>query len=207
VNPPLMLLDSPLSPTSTSLLRSLLLGAPVADGLEVLLWPEEDDRRRRLVEAGVPCLLILDESTDAPVCSPIEDWVRPPVPIDDVVARCVALRCRSTCAGRPDLDPNGALWFGPESVVIPAGQQSLVQLLVDRYRAVVRHDELADAYAAGGGRRTDDAIKAAFGRLAPRLELVGLALRSVRGRGYLLEPAHRCGDLPAGVADRSDSTL
>lgn len=207
MNPPLVLLDSTSLPTSAPLLRSLLLGAPVADGIEVLVWPEEEDRRRRLVEAGVPCLLIIDDQAEAPVCAPIEDWIRPPLPIEDVVARCVALRCRATCAGRPDLDPNGALWFGNESVPIPAGQQPLVQLLIAGYRSVVRHDDLADAYAAAGGRRTEDALKAAFGRLAPRIELVGLALRSIRGRGYLLEPVHRCGDVPAGVAEPSDSAL
>ncbi len=202
-----VLLDSSSQPTSTTLLRSMLLAAPVADGIEVLLWPEEDARRRRLVDAGVPCLLILDPDVDAPTCGPLEDWVRPPQPIDDVVARCVALRCRVLCAARPELDPNGALWFGDASVAIPAGQQSLVLVLLARYRSVVRHGELAEAYQAGGGRPTDDALKAAMVRLAPRVATVGLALRSIRGRGYLLEADHRCGEVPSGVADASEMAL
>jgi hypothetical protein len=202
-----VLLDSSSQPTSTTLLRSMLLAAPVADGIEVLLWPEEDARRRRLVEAGVPCLLILGPEVEAPTCGPLEDWVRPPQPVEDVVARCVALRCRVLCAARPELDPNGALWFGGHSVAVPAGQQALLEVLLVRYRSVVRHGELAAAYGAGGGRPTDDALKAAMVRLAPRVASVGLALRSIRGRGYLLEATHRCGEAPEDVTEASEMAL
>jgi len=200
-----VLLDSSSLPTSPYLLRSLLIGAPVVDGIEVLLWPEEDDRRRRAAEAGVACLLLLGEEVVAPICRPTEDWIRPPVSADDLEARCRSLRSRVACISVPELDPDGALWFGGERVDVPVGQQPLVELLVDRYRAVVRHGELASAYAAGGGQPSDDALKAAVVRLAPRLESVGLALRSIRGRGYLLEPVHRCGHSPEGVTEASGS--
>ena len=185
-------------PTSPALLRALLLDRPEVDGVELLLWPEAEPRRRELEVLDHPCLLILDEGTPAPVCGALEDWVRPPTPMGDVEARCAALRARATCAARPVV-VDGALSFGRHRVELSDRQVLLARLLVDRYREVVRRDELA---AAGGGL-TDDALKAALARLAARLEPAGLTVRTIRGVGNLLEPESGCGSQHPDVANAS----
>ena len=58
--------------------------------------------------------------------------------------------------------------------------------------SVVRKDELVAAAASAGGSSHADAVKAAMARLGRRLAPLGLVLRSVRGRGYLLEESCGC---------------
>ena len=139
-----------------------------------------------------------DEGTAAPVCGPLEDWVRPPAPMDDVEARCAALRARATCAARPVVD-DGALHFAGERVDLSDGQLPLARLLSDRYREVVRRDDLS----AAGGQLSEDALKAALSRLATRLAPAGLTVRTIRGVGNLLEPETGCSSKHPDVANAS----
>ena len=70
--------DSP--PSSPSLLRALLLGHPATSGVELLLWPDDEDRRRELQLLERPCLLLLGEDTPAPTCAALQpvDYTQPP---------------------------------------------------------------------------------------------------------------------------------
>ena len=188
MNPPLMLLDSTSPPTSTSLPAIPAARCPGRrTALKILLWPEEDDRRRRLVEAGVPCLLILDDLGSTPrSAGPIEDWVRPPAPDRRYPRPLKALRGRA-CVRLPRSRPvRGSCGFGTESAdphpPAPAG----ARLLIESYRGgPSRRSRRGDA--AAGGRRTDDALKAAVVRLGRRLATVGSGSSEHSGRGYLLE--------------------
>src|SRR4051812_14446186 len=60
-------------------------------------WPTESIRRDRLVEEGVPRLLLLDEDIVPPEPADcLEDWVRVPASELDVRARVAGLAIRST---------------------------------------------------------------------------------------------------------------
>jgi hypothetical protein len=199
------LLDPDTPPSSPSLLRSLLMSQPATDGVELLLWPEEEDRREEVAGKEVPCLLILGADTPAPVCGALEDWVRPPVPAADVEARCAALRVRVACATAPIVDADGGLWFLATRVDLSAGQIPLARMLVEHYRTVVRREALAAVHVEAGGQDTDEALKAAISRLAQRVGGVGLAIRTIRGRGHLLEPVIGCGSIhDAAVMNASE---
>jgi hypothetical protein len=184
-----------ITPTSPALLRSLLLDRPEVAGIELLLWPDSELRRRELEVLDRPCLLILDEGTPAPVCGTLEDWIRPATSMDDIGARCAALRSRATCSARPVVDES-ALVFGGHRIELSDGQVRLARLLADRYREVVRRDELA----AAGGDLTPEAVKAALARLTARLAPAGLTVRTIRGVGNLLEPSSGCGSQHPAVA-------
>jgi len=199
-----MLLDPTTPPTSPTLFRALLLGQPSTDGVELLLWPEEATRRDALAAKGVPRLLILGPMTPAPSCDVLEDWVRPPLPGADVDVRCEALRARASCAARPRVDRSGELWFASRRTDLSPGQVPLARLLVRRYRKVVRRDDLAAAHAEAGGQPTEEALKAAVVRLGQRLGPVGLVIRTIRGRGYLLEHVSGCGTVHRSVTNPSD---
>jgi hypothetical protein len=191
MDPAASLHDSIHTPTSPRLVRALLLGQPAADGIDILVWPADADRRPDAAD-HVPRLLLLEEGEDPPVCSFLEEWVRLPALMDDVYARLHMVRSRCSCVSIPELRDEGVLAFDRHREVIPAAQLPLLELLVAGYRTVVRREDLADAYAAAGATATDEAVKAALFRLNQRLLTVGLVLRTIRGKGFLLEPVEGC---------------
>lgn len=160
-------------------------------GVDVVLWPAEADRRAALAEAGQPSLLVLADDEPVPAVGLLEDWVREPLEADEVRARCLALGRRLACARPPTLD-DGLLFHDGAWAAIPPAQVAMVELLVARIGSVVRKDELMAAAEAGGGSSHEEAVKAAMGRLVKRLAPLGLTLRAIRGRGYLLEVQNDC---------------
>jgi hypothetical protein len=171
-------------PTTTSTLGHVA-------GVDVVLWPDEADRRAALDEAGRPCLLVISCDETAPRLGPLEDWVREPLEADEVRARCLALGRRAACGSPPTLDDGLLLHCGAWAAIPPA-QVAMVELLVDRIGSVVRKEELVAAAEATGASSHEEAVKAAMGRLVKRLAPLGLDVRAIRGRGYLLEVRNRC---------------
>ena len=159
-------------------------------------WPVEVERRRRLVDSGVPRLLLVEDGhfPPAPVDC-LEDWVRVPVAELEMRARVAALEVRAAHheAAHPEIDDHDVLRFGDAWVSLPPVEARLTRALLDRYGAVVGRDALARAGWPDGapGR---NALDVHVLRLRRRLATVGLAIRTVRSRGYLLEPRERTGD-------------
>jgi hypothetical protein len=160
-------------------------------GIDVVLWPDEAPRRAALAEAGQPCLLVLGVEEPVPELGPHEDWAREPLDAEEVRARCLALARRRACGAPPMLD-DGLLVHCGAWAAIPPAQVAMVELLVGRIGSVVRKDELVAAAASAGGSSHEEAVKAAMGRLVKRLTPLGLDLRAIRGRGYLLEARNAC---------------
>ena len=156
-------------------------------------WPAEADRRDRLREAGTPRLLLVEEGAPPPLDDCLEDWIRVPADDGDVRARMegVSARLRLHLAPDvPDLDVDGVLRFGGEWVSLPPVEARLTAALVERFGAVVGRDALARAgwpEAAPGRNALDVHVL----RLRRRLATVGLSIKTVRSRGYLLEGATR----------------
>jgi DNA-binding response OmpR family regulator len=161
--------------------------------MEVVLlrWPEEESVRARLVEAAAPRLLLVDRGAHPPlVTDPLEDWIRVPADEVDLHARVDALerRARQRRTGVPDLDDDGVLRFGGGWVPLPPVEARLTGALIERCGAVVSRADLARAGWPDGspGR---NALDVHVLRLRRRLSPLGLAIRTVRSRGYLLEPS------------------
>lgn len=154
-------------------------------------WPREADRRDLLAKAGVPRLLLVEDGhavPEAPDC--LEDWVRVPSNEEEVRTRLVALGARSRFHARevPELDSDGVLRFAARWVALPPVESRLTAALLDRFGAVVSRGALArSGWPDGAPRR--NALDVHVVRLRRRLAPVGLAIRTVRSRGYLLEPS------------------
>ena len=156
-------------------------------------WPSEMVRRQRLADAGTPRLLLLDDGNEPPdVVDCLEDWIRVPASEADVRARIAALGLRSTqhAGPEPQLDRDGVLRVGTEWVPLPPVEARLTEALLSRMNAVVSREVLARAGWPDGapGR---NALDVHVLRLRRRLATVGLAIRTVRSRGYLLETTGR----------------
>ncbi|SRR5579871_1180320 len=161
--------------------------------MDVILvkWPDEFERRARLDGEGVPRLLLVDPSAAPPTLGDcLEDWIRMPAPDEDVAARVASLSARGDRhrPSVPAVDADGVLRFGDAWVALPPVEARLTHALTERFGSVVGRSALARVgWPEGAPRR--NALDVHMLRLRRRLAAVGLAIRTVRSRGYLLERA------------------
>ena len=168
----------------------------------MLRWPEEESRRSRISEAGEPRLLLVPNGEMPPqVGDCLEDWIRVPAAEEEVKARVDALAVRSkahrsanghndqaTVPAAPVLDDFGVLRVNRSWVALPPLEARLAEALLERLGAVTSRDLLIQAgWPRGAPGR--NALDVHVLRLRRRLTPVGLAIRTVRSRGYLMEPA------------------
>ncbi len=156
-------------------------------------WPLEADRRERLETLQTPRLLLVEHGEPPLAADCLEDWVQVPASEAEVRSRvaAVAARARAHILAAPELDPDGVLRFGDRWVSLPPVETRLTTALLERFGAVVSRDTLARAgWPEGSPGR--NALDVHVLRLRRRLAPVNLAIRTVRSRGYLLEPSdHR----------------
>jgi DNA-binding response OmpR family regulator len=158
--------------------------------VEIVRWPDESEYVERLRVQGLPRLLLLDGDTAPPAPTDcLEDWVRLPAAETDIAARTSALRRRIDRHGtRPTLDGDGILRFRDRWVGLSPVERSLAGALTERLGAVVGREPLAQR-AWPGGLPTRNALDVHMLRLRRRVEPLGLEVRTVRSRGYVLQPA------------------
>jgi DNA-binding response OmpR family regulator len=165
----------------------------------MLRWPEEEGRRAQISEAGAPRLLLVQDGQEPPVVADcLEDWIRVPAAENEVRARVDALTVRSRAHSSPRdngheptgpvLDDFGVLRINGAWVALPPLEARLAEALLDRMGAVTSRDLLVRAgWPAGAPGR--NALDVHVLRLRRRLQPIGLAIRTVRSRGYLMEAA------------------
>ncbi|MEY2473532.1 MAG: two-component system, OmpR family, response regulator [Actinomycetota bacterium] len=155
----------------------------------LLRWPAEASRREDLVEIGHARLLLVEDGEMPPEQSDcLEDWIRVPASELDLRARLVALEGRAArhAPSTPTLDADGVLRFGAGWVSLPPVEARLTEVLVERFGAVVGRESLTRAgWPDGNAGR--NALDVHVLRLRRRLTDVGLVIKTVRSRGYLLE--------------------
>ena len=122
------------------------------------------------------------------VTDPLEDWVRLPVDHADLQARVTMLvaKLRATEPPRPHLDGGELVRYAGLLAPLPPVEARLAAPLLERFAAVVSRDVLARAgWPAGGPGR--NALDVHMVRLRRRLAPLGLTIKTIRGRGYLLD--------------------
>jgi DNA-binding response OmpR family regulator len=155
-------------------------------------WPAEAPRRQRLVDEQRPRVLLVDGAATPPeAVDCLEDWMRVPVDEAELALRMRSLAVRARAhrpADRPHLDEDGVLRRGTAWVSLPPVEARLTTALLERLGAVVSREALARAGWPDGapGR---NALDVHVLRLRRRLAPLGLVIRTVRSRGYLLEPS------------------
>ncbi len=159
----------------------------------LLRWPTETARRDSLAASGAPRLLLVEPGAEPPLpVDCLEDWMRLPAPEDDVRARTAGLELRSREHNHvvPELDGHGVLRLGAGWVPLPPVEARLTAALIARFGGVVSRDSLARAgWPRGAPGR--NALDVHVLRLRRRLGPLGLVIRTVRSRGYLLEAVPR----------------
>ena len=153
-------------------------------------WPEEDVRLRQLRETGLPRLLLLNGESDPPESADcLEDWIGLPAGDRDMRARVARLASRSeTQQPAPQVDGDGLLRYRGRWVALSPVESALAITLVDRFGAVVGRDTLARR-AWPEGTPTRNALDVHMLRLRRRIAPLGVEVRTVRSRGYLMQAA------------------
>ncbi|HKN38655.1 MAG TPA: winged helix-turn-helix domain-containing protein [Acidimicrobiia bacterium] len=164
--------------------------APDRSAPVVIRWPADQDRRRELADLGVPRLLLVDSDATPPICTdPLEDWIRLPSDERDIDARMNGLRARASSwapSTRPELDGHGRLLRGTRWVPLSPIEEQLCTLLIGEFGQVVSDTELiARAWPEGTG--TPTGLRLQMTRLRRRIADLQLEVRSVRGKGYVLQ--------------------
>ena len=155
-------------------------------------WPEEREHIERLRASGTPRLLLVGTEAAAPKpFDALEDWIRLPA-VDERRPGAGEHACRP--GPSPSTQSSGRASTRTASCGIRAGgsrlspvERALARALVDRFTAVVRRDTLGQV-AWPSGESTRNALDVHMVRLRRRLLTVGLEVRTVRARGYLLQP-------------------
>ncbi len=155
-------------------------------------WPEQADVLADAREKGWPRLVLVDPGNIPEMDGdPLEDFVADDEPETVKAVRSSILATRALRARRPVDLFDGVLRSGNRSVTLSPTEYGLLRALVDREGTVVRRDVLAESVWPG-----DDVdrnvVDVAMGRLRRRLDGMGVAIRTVRSRGYVLELSDNC---------------
>lgn len=186
------------------------LGSLRSRSVDVVLvrWPLEEERRLRLQQEGTARLLLVEAGTAPPAIQDcLEDWVRIPAADADISARVSTLTARQREHERrvPELDVDGVLRYEGAWVGLPPVEARLMESLIARFGAVVSRDQLArNGWPEGAPGR--NALDVHVLRLRRRIAPLGLAIKTVRSRGYLLESDAEAWLDTAAAADRAAST-
>ena len=172
-------------------------GLPTFGAMDVVLvrYPSEERRLADLRRDGRPRLVLVENDAAAPVSAdPCEDWIRMPAREADLRARVTGLGLRAAAAQPntvPEIDDDGVLRFNGGLVTLPPVEARLARSLVSRMGSVVTREALTVAGWPNGVDRERpngrNALDVHVLRLRRRIAPVGLAIRTVRSRGYLIE--------------------
>ena len=156
--------------------------------IEILDWPADGDVVRRLRATGRPRLLVVAAGEAPPrVSDPLEDWIRADSDPVDFEVRLETLRRRFVePTGIPIIDGSGVLHHGGRWVALSAVEVRIVSALLARFATVVGRDSLV---LAGQSRdlRNRNLLDVQMVRVRRRVATLGLEIRTVRSRGYLLQ--------------------
>jgi DNA-binding winged helix-turn-helix (wHTH) protein len=139
---------------------------------------------------GILRLLVVEGGVPAPICSDVrEDWVRAPVSDDDLRARVATLKAKADAHRLPHVDPNGVLRFAGRSITVSRTETDLLECLVRQFGVLVTRDMLRECLPDRPGGASRNALDLHIMRVRRRIRSLGLVIRTVWGRGYLLEAA------------------
>lgn len=153
-------------------------------------WPGEATRLSELRAVGLPRLLLVDGAQPPVLVDCLEDWVRAPGEEAEIRARVHTLRSRAVAhsSDRPVLDEDGVVRLGDRTATLPPVETRLMAAMVERF-GLVTHRETLVRVAWPGQAPARNSLDVHVLRLRRRLAPLGLEIRTVRSRGYLLDLA------------------
>lgn len=169
------------------------IGLPGIDGFEVV-------RRLRVRGATVPVLLLTARDAVEDRVRGLEqgadDYLVKPFATAELVARIKALARRHT--SRPSALSLGDLSLdtatkrarvGDKAIELSVREWAVLEYLLQHASRVVSKQQIIDAILPWGDDLSLNAVEVYISRLRLKLADAGVTIRTIRGFGYLLEPA------------------
>lgn len=156
--------------------------------VELVQWPRDEALRTNLARAGVARLLLVAADADPPeVVGVNEDWIRVPADERDLIHRAQRLSrwVAHLASERLVLDPNRIVHRGGAATVLSELEATLLEELLST-PGVVNREQLEHAVWPEGVPSARSLDNLVF-RLRGHLEQLGVAVRSARGRGFVVE--------------------
>jgi two-component system OmpR family response regulator len=142
--------------------------------------------RSSLASEGRPRLLLLEDGPPPVVIDPLEDWIRLPADDNEMWARLESLRQRWEAPPKPKLDEDGVLTWAGGWVALSPIEARLAAVLIEKFSSMVSNHSLVLATQTSDDVRRNS-LDVQLHRLRRRLVPIGLVIRTVRKRGYVLE--------------------
>lgn len=161
---------------------------PPAFPVAILRWPEEAGSLERLRAAGAPRLLLVAPEASAPETSACEeDWIRMPADDADVRARAATVARRATRhSPGPEVSGDGRIKFRDRWAPLSQTEEPLARALAENFGEVLDRGVVEKA-AWGDRRPSANTVRVHITRLRRRIRPLGLVVRTVHGRGYVME--------------------
>jgi two-component system response regulator TctD len=170
------------------------LGLPRMDGLEVL--------RRLRTRGDRTAVLVLTASGDTDdrvrgLDSGADDYLAKPFELTELEARLRALHRRSLGHASPALQVGRLVYdsvarsfrVDGERLALPPREHQVLEQLITRAGQPLRKRQLADAVSTLDEALNEDALEIYVHRLRRKLAGSGAVIHTLRGLGYVLEPA------------------
>jgi two-component system response regulator TctD len=170
------------------------LGLPKMDGLEVL--------RRLRTRGDRTAVLVLTASGDTDdrvrgLDSGADDYLAKPFELTELEARLRALHRRSLGHASPALQVGRLVYdsvarsfrVDGERLALPPREHQVLEQLITRAGQPLRKRQLADAVSTLDEALNEDALEIYVHRLRRKLAGSGAVIHTLRGLGYVLEPA------------------
>lgn len=156
--------------------------------VKLIRWPAESERRQHYQARGMLRILVIEGRAVPPISDDVrEDWVRAPVTDNDLRVRIATLKAKSHAYRAPSLDANGVLRYCGQVITMSRTETDLLGRLVRDFGRTVPRADLSDCLPDRPTRATRNALDLHILRLRKRIAPLGLGIRTVWGRGYLLE--------------------
>lgn len=171
------------------------LGLPDIDGLELL-------RKLRRNKLPLPIMILTarDGLNDRIIGieQGADDYMGKPFELRELEARLHALIRRCYGGFSTDIRIGGLtldtqqhrVLSQGQTLSLPAREYGVLEVLLMQAGKVVTKDRLSQRLSSEGESLTDNAIEIHIHRLRKRIEPYGIAIRTLRGLGYLLEETH-----------------
>jgi DNA-binding winged helix-turn-helix (wHTH) protein len=158
-------------------------------GVKIVRWPAESEKLERFRLQRSACLIVVARGARVPeLAGAHEDWIREPIEAWELKTRIASLHLKATARkASPVVDEDGILCYGDAVLPLTVCEGVVLRGLIQRRPGMASRAELGKLLLSANRSASQNALDLHIMRLRRKVVPVGLAIETVRGRGFLLK--------------------